>query len=149
MEVMVDIGGKTFSPRLPMPSTVDLVEQVTDDERRPFHNPFGALAGIRDRLPAQPAAPEPPQRAESARVSKTIPRAVVRLERAGRGGKEVTVVEHLAIPPADRERWLKALKTALGCGGVVEGDALVLQGDQRKRLPKLLESRGVKKVTVG
>ena len=48
----------------------------------------------------------------------------------------------------EREVWLKALKTSLGCGGQVDGDALVLQGDQRERLPKLLEQRGVKKVTV-
>jgi translation initiation factor 1 len=72
---------------------------------------------------------------------------VVRLERSGRGGKEVTVVEHLDIPASDLEVWLKALKAALGCGGSVEGDALVLQGDHRKRLPVLLTQRGVKKVT--
>jgi len=29
------------------------------------------------------------------------------------------------------------------------GDRLILQGDQRQRLPALLTARGVKKVTVG
>ena len=71
------------------------------------------------------------------------------MERSGRGGKEVTVVEQLAMSPAEREAWLKALKAALGCGGTLEGDAFMLQGDHRKRLPGLLTSRGVKKVTVG
>jgi len=37
----------------------------------------------------------------------------------------------------------------LGCGGKVEGEALMLQGDQRKRLPGVLTARGVKKVTMG
>jgi translation initiation factor 1 len=120
----------------------------------PFHNPFAQLKQLRgDRPdapplapapPAPPAAPEPAQRS----TGPSIPRAVVRLERTGRGGKEVTVIEHLAVPPMEREKWLKALKGALGCGGVVEGDALVLQGDQRTRVPKLLAARGVKKVTV-
>jgi translation initiation factor 1 len=73
----------------------------------------------------------------------------VRLERAGRGGKDVTVIEHLAIPPSARTVWLKELKGQLGCGGVVEGEALVLQGDHRQRLPALLTARGVKKITVG
>jgi translation initiation factor 1 len=73
----------------------------------------------------------------------------VRLERAGRGGKEVTVIEHLDLNPAARGEWLKALKASLGCGGAVEGEALVLQGDHRKRLPTLLAQRGVKKVTIG
>ena len=71
------------------------------------------------------------------------------MERSGRGGKEVTVIEHMALSPKEREDWLKALKAGLGCGGVVEGENLMLQGDQRNRLPKLLESRGVKKVTIG
>ena len=71
------------------------------------------------------------------------------MERSGRGGKEVTVIEHMALSPKEREDWLKALKAGLGCGGVVEGDALMLQGDQRTRVPKLLEARGVKKITIG
>jgi translation initiation factor 1 len=123
---------------------------VTDD-RKPFHNPFGALADLRGRLPeaAKPPEPQPGAPPKPAAGATSIPRAVVRLERRGRGGKEVTVVEHLALAPADLEKWLKALKSALGCGGVIEGDALVLQGDQRNRLPKLLESRGVRKTTMG
>jgi translation initiation factor 1 len=74
---------------------------------------------------------------------------VVRLERKGRGGKEATVVEKLALGPDEAARWLKDLKQALGCGGAVEGDALVLQGDLRQRVKALLESRGVRKVTLG
>lgn len=124
---------------------------------KPFHNPFGVLRSLKESLPEQAApesAPVPASAPASAAPApessaKSIPRAVVRLERAGRGGKDVTVVEHLAIAPADRAAWLKALKGQLGCGGLVEGDALVLQGDHRKRLPAILTARGVKKVTVG
>jgi translation initiation factor 1 len=76
-------------------------------------------------------------------------RAVVRLERKGHGGKEVTLVDKLELSRTELEKWLKALKQALGCGGVVEEGALVLQGDQRERLPALLEARGVKKITLG
>jgi len=116
---------------------------VADDEKKPFHNPFAALAGLKDQLPE---GKSPKQLAE---LEKKRPaRAVVRLERAGRSGKEVTIVSHLELPVMEREGWLKALKTGLGCGGQIEGDALVLQGDQRERLPALLEKRGVKKVTV-
>ena len=111
----------------------------------PFHNPFGALKPVDKGSPA--VEPEAPEAAKAPGRQRPIPRAVVRLERSGRGGKEVTVVEHLDIPVADRVAWLKALKAALGCGGAVEGDALVLQGDHRKRLPALLTERGVKKVT--
>lgn len=115
----------------------------------PFHNPFGILASLKGSLPERPAPDPPPVKAEPPSTTRTVPRAVVRLERAGRSGKDVTVVEHLAIAPADRMVWLKALKAQLGCGGVVEGESLVLQGDHRNRLPALLKARGVKKVTVG
>jgi translation initiation factor 1 len=109
------------------------------------HNPFASLAGKRDELPAGDARPA------SARVEEQRgpARAVVRLERKGRGGKEVTVVEQLALPAAQLAEWLKALKGALGCGGAVEGDALVLQGDHRPRVKELLEARGVRRVSVG
>ena len=121
---------------------------------KPFHNPFGALANLRDRLPARtpPAAetePASPANAPPATAVKGPARAVVRLERSGRGGKEVTVVEHLSLRADERDAWLKALKASLGCGGTVEGETLVLQGDQRNRLPPLLTARGVRKVTMG
>lgn len=118
---------------------------------KPFHNPFGALGerfGIKpepalDSIDASTEAETPPSPTGS-----VIPRAIVRIERTGRGGKEVTIVEHLELRPADRETWLKALKSSLGCGGAVEGDALILQGDHRSRLPAILTARGVKRVTV-
>lgn len=76
-------------------------------------------------------------------------RAVVRYERSGRGGKEVTVIEQLGLKDAELQLWLKQLKAALGCGGSVEADTIMLQGDHRKRLPPILTKKGVRKVTVG
>jgi translation initiation factor 1 len=110
---------------------------MSDDDKKPFHNPFGAL---REKLADLPPAPMPP---------KGPARAVVRMERKGRGGKEVTVIEQLDLPARQLDAWLKDLKDALGCGGVVEDGTLVLQGDQRKRVPDLLTARGVRKIVVG
>lgn len=111
------------------------------DPKKPFNNPFGNLKSTLGELPAGP----PPR---AAAVHKGPARAVVRYERKGRGGKEVTVVEQLGLPLDDLIDWLKALKTALGCGGSIEGNALVLQGDQRERVPDLLQARGVRTVKV-
>jgi translation initiation factor 1 len=109
----------------------------------PFNPAFAGLAG-KLGLPASPAPPaaRPP-------AAKPPPaRAVVRFEKKGRGGKAVTVIEKLSLGPAELEAWLSELKRALGCGGTVEEGALVLQGDSRERVGRLLEARGVKKVTV-
>jgi translation initiation factor 1 len=107
-----------------------------------FHAPFEAL---RARLGLPGAPPE----AEPAATAAAPARAVVRYERKGRGGKAVTVVEKLGLGPRELEAWLAELKRALGCGGAVEGDALVLQGDLRERVRAQLEARGVRRVTVG
>jgi translation initiation factor 1 len=120
-------------------------EEAQPEAVAPFNNPFAELKATLPNLPVGPAAPATP-----VKVPKGPARAVVRLERKGHGGKEVTVIAHLELPEKERELWLKALKAGLGCGGVLgEEGTLVLQGDQRERVEILLLKRGVKKVTQG
>lgn len=115
------------------------------DKPGPFHNPFSVLGGNRPAAKPDPA-PATTEPVIPAPGTRSIARAVVRMERARRGGKVVTVVSHLGLDGAGLEHWLKDLKATLGCGGTVEGDTIMLQGDQRKRLPPLLRARRVKKV---
>lgn len=101
------------------------------------------LAALRDGLPAGPEpapASEPPP-------PKGPARAVLRYERKGHGGKEVTRVEQLNLPAPRLEEWARDLKRELGVGGFVDGDAIVVSGDQRKRLPAILTTRGVRKIS--
>lgn len=107
-------------------------------------NPWTVLQPLRETLPAGPKPVEKPKP-----EAKVPARAVVRLEKKGRGGKEATMVEKLELAPAELETWCKQLKAAMGCGGAVEGEAIALQGDLRKRVEAWLIARGVKKVTVG
>jgi translation initiation factor 1 len=113
---------------------------------RPFHDAF---AKLRERMPegwTPPAAPAP---GADSPLPAGPARAVVRIERKGRGGREATLVEKLDLPAATLEAWLLEAKRTLGCGGAVEDGALVLQGDQRERAAEWLRRRGVRKVTVG
>ena len=108
--------------------------------KKPPENPFAKLDAMRALLPSREIAPvvkkeKPPP--------KPPARAVVRFEKKGRGGKMVTVIEQLALPEAELERWCSELKKELGCGGAVEGDNILLQGDLRARLPAILTRRGV------
>ncbi len=114
----------------------------TAPEPTRLNAPFAGLAALRDALPAQ-------KRREPVQEPKAPRRAVVRYERKGRGGKEATVIEQLALSPGERAEWLLGLKQALGCGGTLEDEALVLQGDQRARVRAWLEARGVGRISVG
>ncbi len=115
-----------------------------DEQRGPFNAAFSGLASLRGALPPQ-GRMEP----GNAVPKKGPARAVVRYERKGRGGKEATVVEQLGLSPVERAEWLLAMKQALGCGGMVEGESLVLQGDQRTRVRAWLQTRGVSRISVG
>ena len=69
-------------------------------------------------------------------------KATVRLDRKGRGGKSVTVIEGLQIPQKEREALLKQLKAKLGTGGTVKNTCLEIQGDHRDGLMAALEKLG-------
>ena len=80
-----------------------------------------------------PAAPATPAKQQVVRL---------RLEKKGRGGKAVTVVEGLSGPPAFIEETARTLKEACGTGGTVKEGAIELQGDQRARAAAALAARG-------
>jgi len=105
----------------------------------PFNDAFRSLADRRRELP-RGEIPE-------ARASSSAPaKAVIRLERKGRAGKEVTIIDQLALAEGELLQWLRDLKQQLGCGGSIEDGALVLQGDQCRRVRTFLEERKVAKI---
>ncbi len=69
--------------------------------------------------------------------------ARVRLERQGRGGKVVSVVDNLTGHPARIEEIAKALKSKCGAGGTVKGRVVEIQGDHRDRIVDVLATLGI------
>lgn len=63
-------------------------------------------------------------------------------ERAGRGGKEVTIVRGFVGSEQDLKKLATQLKQAAGCGGAVKDGEIVLQGNKRDRLSTLLKQWG-------
>jgi translation initiation factor 1 len=70
------------------------------------------------------------------------PVAKLRVERAGRGGKTVTVVFGLPRNDAFLESLNQELKRACGTGGTATGDGVELQGDLRDRVRAHLTNKG-------
>ena len=77
----------------------------------------------------------------SKQAEQAVPGRVVaklRIEKAGRGGKTVTVVDGLPRNAAFLKMLCQELKSACGTGGTVGDGAVELQGDLRDRVRALL-----------
>ena len=68
--------------------------------------------------------------------------ARLRLEKQGRGGKNVTVIDGLPQNAEFLAELAGALKKACGTGGTVRMGAVELNGDVRERIRPLLATRG-------
>jgi translation initiation factor 1 len=111
----------------------------------PAPGAFAALAALRGALPAGPD--EAPAVAASA--GPLAGKIVITRERKGRGGKTATLVRGIALGGGALETFAREMRQALGTGGGVEGDAVVLAGDQSARAAEWLRSRGAARFVAG
>ena len=70
------------------------------------------------------------------------PVAKLRMEKAGRGGKTVTVVFGLPNNAAFLRDLTQELKRACGTGGTATDEGVELQGDLRDRVREILRAKG-------
>jgi translation initiation factor 1 len=64
------------------------------------------------------------------------------MERSGRGGKTVTVVDNFVGTDDDLQDLGRTLKTKCGVGGSVKDGQIIIQGDFRERIVTLLKEYG-------
>lgn len=64
------------------------------------------------------------------------------MERAGRGGKTVTLVKGFVGSEEDITSLCKLLKQKCGVGGSVKDGEIIIQGDHRQRLVEILKKEG-------
>ncbi|HDY70186.1 MAG TPA: translation initiation factor [Nitrospirae bacterium] len=89
-----------------------------------------------------PRKPRPADKDLRTNLSPAQQKVRVRLDRKGRGGKSVTVIECLRMPQKERVALLKQLKAGLGTGGTVKDTSLEIQGDHCDALMAALEELG-------
>ena len=68
----------------------------------------------------------------------------IRREVKGRKGKTVTVIYGFQFDQVDLKSLAKQLKQQCGTGGSVKDDMIIIQGDHREKLMKLLKAQGHK-----
>ena len=114
------------------------------------HNPFAALSS--DDLPASPASSTPgsDQKTHPAPARKNRGRVDIVRQKAGRGGKTVTVVKgFIGIGLPEKERLARTMQKACGTGGTVKDGQIEIQGDKREEVARILAEANFRPVFAG
>ena len=116
---------------------------------RPFgQNPFATLnlAGLPPGPPEVRTAPA----AGSSAARQSRGRVDIQRQKAGRGGKTVTVVSgFVGIGLPEKQQLAQRLQKACGTGGTVKEGRIEIQGDQREAVARLLTEAGFRPVFTG
>lgn len=85
-------------------------------------------------------------RCRAAAAAAPVGDGIVRVSREtkGRGGKAVTLVRGVPLPPDALAALGKKLRGACGAGGTLKDGVLEVQGDHAERLVALLQAEGFK-----
>ena len=83
---------------------------------------------------------------EKADMIQTLPpkqqKLRLAMERAGRGGKTVTIIRGFIGSEEDMNALCKMLKQKCGVGGTAKDGEIIIQGDHRPRLLEILKKEG-------
>ena len=125
--------------------------RIPTDGGQPFgHNPFGALSS--EGLPPAPEIPPPDSRQEppAKPARKNRGRVDIIRQKAGRGGKTVTVIKgFVGIGLPEKEQLAKAMQKACGTGGTVKNGQIEIQGDKRQEVALILSEANFRPVFAG
>ena len=122
----------------------------TDGGQAFGHNPFGALSS--EGLPPAPKSPlaDSGQQPEAKPARKNRGRVDIIRQKAGRGGKTVTVIKgFVVIGLPEKEQLAKAMQKACGTGGTVKNGQIEIQGDKRQEVARILSEANFRPVFAG
>ena len=74
---------------------------------------------------------------------------ICKFEKKGRNGKPVTLIEGFEGSEDELKNISKKIKTTLGIGGSEKDGVIVIQGDNRDKIMKILQEMGYKTKRVG
>jgi len=125
----------------------------TDGGQNLGQNPFAALGGLSLSTNAsapQPSAPNLAKKVVPESPTKNRGRVDILREKAGRGGKTVTVATgFVGIGLPEKELLAKKIQKAAGSGGTVKDGRIEIQGDKRDVVARILTEAGFRPVMAG
>jgi translation initiation factor 1 len=123
---------------------------TTGSEQPAADNPFAALSGLSD-LPTGEGLGKSPEEVSHHSASEDDfdpgqEKLYVSIDRKQRKGKAVTLISGFSGSEDRLEALGKSLKTRCGVGGSVKDGEILVQGNQRDKVVKLLKELGYGKV---
>jgi translation initiation factor 1 len=120
----------------------------TDGGQSFGHNPFDALST--EGLPPGAESPPPDRSGEDKPKRKDRGRVDIIRQKAGRGGKTVTVVKgFVGIGLPEKEELAKKMQKSCGTGGTVKNGQIEIQGDKRAEVAEILREANFRPVYAG
>jgi translation initiation factor 1 len=119
-------------------------------EKKDKKNSFTDLSDLKMIFSTHPEnQPNEEPEAQEEKISNAKQQLRISLDKKHRAGKEVTWIDGLKLSPVEMDQLAKELKSKCGIGGGVSDDGgILLQGDQRKKLPDILKKMGFLKIKV-
>lgn len=112
------------------------------------HKAFNELSS--EGLPPGPADTSRPDVPATKPVRQNRGRVDILRQKAGRGGKTVTVVKNfVGIGLPEKEQLAKKMQKACGTGGTVKNGQIEIQGDKRAEVAEILAQAGFRPVLAG
>ena len=105
-----------------------------------WRDALGALRGTMGDVPEESETTQAPETEKA--VQKE--RLDIVFERKGRGGKTATIITGFTVADEEVEAIAAGLKKRLGTGGSARGGEILIQGDKRQDVLRLLTEKGFK-----
>lgn len=97
-----------------------------------------------------PLAVTPAKTSQRGTPNKNRGRVDIIRQKAGRGGKTVTVVKgFVGIGLPEKEQLAKKMQRSCGVGGTVKDGQIEIQGDKRDEVARILKEAGFRPVFAG
>lgn len=118
---------------------------MSEEKSPAFENPFAKLSS--EGLPPGPPDAAPPK---GIAPKKNRGRVDIIRQKAGRGGKTVTVITNfVGIGLPEKEELARKIQRTCGVGGSVKEGRIEIQGDKRAEAASILEAAGFRPVFAG
>ena len=104
---------------------------------------LASLSGLPEGASDESATQQPNNPTTQRPQSQTSPLHVL-IEKKGRGGKTATIVEGFEISDDEIDEIAQTLKKKLGTGGSARGGEILIQGDRKADVVRLLKEMGFK-----